>query len=110
MYKVLKLEEQKHNNNGYYWYARELNDIFGYKNCKRMNYAIRKSILYCNRNHIDKDKHFKFIVRYKSKKRILDYELSSYACYLIIKYLDLKEDLSIYKEFFLCKNMSNFEK
>ena len=83
-------ESIKHiDDNGYeYWLARELQKILTYKEWRKFEGVIRKAKKACNNSKIDESDHFvrldKMVdIGSKTKRKILDYKLSRYACYLI---------------------------
>ena len=71
-----------------YWYARELQIAFKYKEWRKFDGIINKSITACNNSNINANDQFvqvdKLIQHGKGGMRnIKDYKLSRYACYLI---------------------------
>ena len=71
-----------------FWYARELMPILQYSNWQNFEKIINKAIISCKNSDINVFEHFidinKTIKMPKgAKKRILDYKLTRYACYLI---------------------------
>ena len=81
-------EDIKHiDENGYeYWYARELQKVFDYTQWRRFENVIDKAIVSCgNSNNVVLD-HFagigKMVQTGDSLRRVKDYKLSRYACYL----------------------------
>ena len=75
-------------NGNEYWFARELQKVLNYKEWRKFNGVIDKAINACKSSNNDTFDHFvqldKMIEIAKgAKRRILDYKLSRYACYLI---------------------------
>ena len=71
-----------------YWEARELMPLLGYKNWRDFNNTIKKAQLACNKSGQETKNHFEDILKMVtlgsgSKRKIQDYKLSRYACYLI---------------------------
>ena len=71
-----------------YWYARELQSVLTYKEWRKFNNVILKAKNSCINSGINIYDHFvqldKMVdIGSKTKRRILDYKLSRYACYLI---------------------------
>lgn len=72
-----------------YWLARELQVLIGYKEWRFFSSVIEKAQIACSQSHNDISAHFgvysKMVNAGVSKKPILDYKLSRYACYLIVQ-------------------------
>ena len=71
-----------------YWLARELQQILEYKEWRKFNEVIEKAKISCKTTNYNVFDHFvdadKMIIIAKGgKRRITDYKLSRYACYLI---------------------------
>ena len=71
-----------------YWLARELQIVLGYKEWRKFESVIIKAKEACENSNINILDHFvgadKMVeVGSKTKRKILDYKLSRYACYLI---------------------------
>ena len=83
-------EDIKHidENNTEFWYARELMKVLEYKQWRRFENVIDKAKRACENSNISVFEHFtdvsKTIKMPKgAEKKILDYKLTRYACYLI---------------------------
>ena len=74
-------------NGNEYWYARELQKILEYKEWRKFNDVITKSKIACenSNNNITCDFVYadKIVKAGATTKKIKDYKLSRYACYLI---------------------------
>ena len=72
-----------------YWHARELSEVLKYKQWRNFSKVIDKAKLACKNSGrvIDDDfaKVSKIVEAGATQKEILDYELSRYACYLIVQ-------------------------
>lgn len=73
-----------------FWYARDLQNALEYKEWRNFKKVIDKAILACENSDAIVDEHFvevnKTIPMPKTaEKEILDYQLSRYACYLIVQ-------------------------
>lgn len=72
-----------------YWEARELMVTVGYKSWRYFEDVINKAKLSCKLSNNKINDHFvvnnKIVVAGASKKPIIDYKLSRYACYLIVQ-------------------------
>ena len=81
-----------------YWEARELQKVLEYKEWRKINKVINKACISCNNSKTVIDNHFvqvdKMIELGKSAKRkISDYKLSRYACYLIVQNADPSKEI-----------------
>lgn len=70
------------------WYARELQIILKYSQWRRFNEVIEKSKIACTNGDYNVVDHFAGVgkmieIAKKAKRKVLDYKLSRYACYLI---------------------------
>ncbi len=72
-----------------YWYARELQQILGYKEWRYFSAVIEKAQIACSQSTNNINYNFgvdtKIVKTGISSKFILDYKLSRYACYLIVQ-------------------------
>jgi len=71
-----------------YWLARELQVVLGYKEWRKFDLVIVKAEESCKNSNINILDHFVGVdkmveIGSKTKRKILDYKLSRYACYLI---------------------------
>ena len=81
-----------------YWFARELQKVLEYKEWRNFKVVIDKAITSCETSKFNVNDHFvetnKMIELGKTAKRkILDYELSRYACYLIVQNADPSKEV-----------------
>lgn len=93
-------ENMKHidKNGNEYWSARELQKILGYKKWERFHNAIEAAKIACEQSHYSINDHFpeggKMIKIAKgATRKILDYQLSRYACYLIVQNSDPRKQV-----------------
>ena len=81
--------------NNEYWLARELMLVLEYKEWRKFSNVINKTIISCEINKIDISNHFvladKMVSTGDSYRKILDYKLSRYACYLIVQNADSRK-------------------
>ena len=73
-----------------YWLARELMEVLDYKEWRKFNKVVEKAIEACNGSNYNVSDHFvledKMInIAKGAKRKIQDYRLSRYACYLIVQ-------------------------
>jgi len=84
-------EDIKHidENDNEYWLARELQNILGYHQWRSINELMERAKVACKESKHNIDDHFavqrKMVdIGSKTKRKVLDYKLSRYACYLIV--------------------------
>ena len=72
-----------------YWYAREMQQILGYKEWRYFSSVIEKAQIACSQSNNNINYHFgvytKIVSAGITHKSIIDYKLSRYACYLIVQ-------------------------
>ncbi len=90
-YEEMTFEKIKHidDNGNEYWYARELQQILGYKEWRYFSAVIEKAQVACSQSNNSINSNFgvntKIVKTGVSSKAIIDYKLSRYACYLIVQ-------------------------
>ena len=72
-----------------YWLARELQNVLGYHQWRSINDLIERAKVACKESRYEIDDHFavqrKMVnIGSKTKRKVIDYKLSRYACYLIV--------------------------
>ena len=81
-----------------FWYARELQSILEYKRWDKFKNVINTAINACkNSNNLEKN-HFSQVgklinIAKGAKRKIDDYKLSRYACYLIVQNGDSRKEV-----------------
>ena len=80
-----------------YWLARELMPLLGYSKWERFSNAIEYAKISCIKSGYDINDHFpkagKMVqIGSKTKRKLLDYKLSRYACYLIVQNGDSRKE------------------
>ena len=101
-------ENIKHiDENGYeYWYARDLMSVLGYRKWEKFKNAINKAMEACKCSNYKVTDHFpgagKMVeIGSKTKRKVEDYKLSRYACYLIVQNCDpRKEQVALGQTYF----------
>ena len=73
-----------------YWYARELSKVLEYTKWENFSKVIDKAKIACKNSGFDVSNHFPEIrkmvkIGSNTTRELLDYELSRYACYLIVQ-------------------------
>ena len=90
-YEEMTFEEIRHvdDDGNEYWYARELQQILGYKEWRYFSAVIEKAQVACSQSNNNINSNFgvntKIVKTGVSSKAIIDYKLSRYACYLIVQ-------------------------
>ena len=85
-------------NGGEYWFARELQSVLEYTEWRKFNEVIKKAIIACKASNNEVLDHFvgadKMIDLAKgAKRKVSDYKLSRYACYLIAQNGDSRKSV-----------------
>jgi len=73
-----------------YWSARELGEVLQYKKWENFSKVIDRAKLACKNSGQDIEEHFPEVRKTikmpkNATKEVIDYELSRYACYLIVQ-------------------------
>lgn len=81
-----------------FWYARELQEVLGYTEWRKFDGIISKAKISCSNSKLNVYEHFvdadKMIdLANGAKRKIIDYKLSRYACYLITQNGDSRKDI-----------------
>ena len=94
------LESIKHidENGCEYWYARELGKVLDYSEYRKFLPIIEKAITSCINSNESVGNHFGEVavmvaIGSNAKRKLKDYKLSRYACYLIVQNSDPKKDV-----------------
>ena len=81
-----------------YWYARELQIILEYKEWRKFENVIYKAKMACDKSNIDTNEQFVSVDKLSinvngGKRKINDYKLTRYACYLIAQNGDSRKEV-----------------
>jgi DNA-damage-inducible protein D len=84
--KIKKINEQ----NQEFWYARDLQNVLAYSSWERFKSVIQKAVVACNNSKQPAQNHFHHVVKMvkigsDARRKVEDFELSRYACYLIVQ-------------------------
>ena len=89
-----------------YWYGREIMPLLGYKKWDNFQKVLKQSMVSCENSNISVLDHFLEVKKMvdigsKTKRKISDYKLSRYACYLIAQNGDSrKKSISLAQTYF----------
>ena len=92
-------ENIKHIDDGNeFWYARELINLFEYSKWQKFKEVINKAIFACKNSNLNISDHFTQVgkmikIAKGASRKILDYKLSRYACYLIAQNGDSRKEV-----------------
>lgn len=91
---IINTEE---NENIEYWYARDLQAKLGYKSWENFVEIVKKAIQSCKNAGVTEQNHFRKVTKMvqigsKTKRKLEDYMLTRYACYLIVQNGDPKKE------------------
>ena len=72
-----------------FWYARELADVLEYVEWRNFEKVIKRAMIACDNSNQDINNHFVEVnkmvdIGSKTKREVVDYKLTRYACYLIV--------------------------
>ncbi len=80
-----------------YWYARELQKVLEYRKWENFHKVIKQAIVSCETSNYNVLDHFpevgKMVKTGDSYRKIDDYKLSRYACYLIVQNSDSRKEV-----------------
>jgi len=73
-----------------FWFARDLQTVLGYSSWDKFKRVIQKAVTACENSGQPADNHFSQVVKMVqigsgAQREVEDYELSRYACYLIVQ-------------------------
>ena len=97
-----------------YWKARELQEVLGYE--KRDNFfkVIKQAMIACQISNVDTNEQFPKVGKLSinvngGKRRIIDYHLTRYACYLIAQNGDSrKKTIALGQTYFAVQTRKKF--
>lgn len=80
-----------------YWYARDLMPLLGYERWENFERAVKRAMESCKASEMETSDHFREVTKMVrlgsgSKRKVKDYMLTRYACYLIAQNGDPKKE------------------
>ena len=104
-------EDIKHidENGSEFWYARELQKVLDYKKWENFSKVIDRAKLACNNSGLNIKDHFPEVrkmveIGSNTVRELLDYELSRYACYLIVQNGDPRKEIIAIRTNLFCNS------
>lgn len=93
----LVFDEYVHSENGVeFWYARDIMKPLGYARWENFEVAIQRAQTSCKTSNVQVDAHFrevtKMVTAGVAARRVKDYKLTRYACYLIAQNGDVRKN------------------
>lgn len=96
-YKTFEKIKKIRDNGSEYWNARELSQVLEYRKWENFSKVIDRAKISCKNSGCNIQDHFpevkKIVDAGATQKKILDYELSRYACYLIVQNGDPRKEV-----------------
>ena len=97
-YKTFESIKHVRDNGTEFWYARELAEVLEYVQWRNFQKVIDRAVLACKNSGFEVADHFAEVSKTiempkNAKKNIIDYELTRYACYLIVQNGDPRKEI-----------------
>ena len=97
-YKPFEDSKQADENGLEFWYARDLAAILEYAKWENFSKVIKRAMLACRNSGISIDDHFPEVrkmvdIGSDAKRKLADYKLTRYACYLIVQNGDPRKEV-----------------
>ena len=92
-----------------YWNAREPSEVLQYKKWENFSKVIDRATLACNNSGLNIKDHFPEVrkmveIGSNTVRELLDYELSRYACYLIVQNGDPRKEIIAIRTNLFCNS------
>ena len=92
-----------------YWSARELSKVLQYNKWENFSKVIDRAKLACKNSGNNIEDHFPEVrkmveIGSKTKRKLIDYDLSRYACYLIVQNGDPRKEIIALRTNILCNS------
>lgn len=89
-HQIFKQIKKVNDQNQEFWYARDLQNVLDYSRWEKFKSVIQKAIKACNNSKQPIQNHFHQVVKMvqigsEAQRQVEDFELSRYACYLIVQ-------------------------
>lgn len=97
-YKTFESIKHIRENGHEFWYARELAEVLEYVQWRNFQKVIDRAVLACKNSGFEVDDHFAEVSKMveigsSTKRKLKDYELTRYACYLIVQNGDPRKEI-----------------
>jgi len=92
--KIKQIDE----NGNEFWFARDLSSVLGYAKWENFSNVINRAMLACQNSGYSVSEHFPDIRKTiqmpkNAEKKVVDYKLSRYACYLVVQNGDPRKEI-----------------
>lgn len=108
-YKSFEAIKKIRENGTEYWSARELGEVLQYKKWENFSKVIARAKLACNNSGFEIQDHFLEVrkmveIGSNTERELIDYELSRYACYLIVQNGDPRKEVIAIRTNLFCNS------
>ena len=108
-YKSFEAIKKIRKNGTEYWNARELGEVLQYKKWENFSKVIARAKLACNNSGFEIQDHFLEVrkmveIGSNTERELIDYELSRYACYLIVQNGDPRKEVIAIRTNLFCNS------
>ena len=106
-YKSFEAIKRKRTDGTEFWSARELSKVLQYNKWENFSKVISRAKLACENSGSSIEDHFPEVrkmveIGSKTKRKLIDYELSRYACYLIVQNGDPRKEVIALRSNLFC--------